>query len=323
MIWTATKINDAGFCIRNFWYLHKRKPRYVPPHTGPQTKGIFLHHFKEKSLYKRNEKGIFVLKFKSPETFANTAVNRWNFIVSRGTIQGRPIKWRDKKEPWQIREEIKKTCKKLYEKYAEEEPPLFQEVLFDFSFDGRRYRGRIDEIRKNITLRDLKFSHIIPKEAKLIVFPPFTLYSLAYMNMCYNDREFAEICEVPEEELEKWMGNPNILSEKINLEYCLLNKDGIEIFPATRNNNHYYDFCNMLDGLEKQIRDKEWDYVKRGDNCAYCGCYEECIEDAKLKKSAISPEKGKQGELFEPPPKIKQEIEHKQLRLRFPRIKSS
>lgn len=320
MIWTATKIDHGTFCIRKLWYLNIRVPRHVPPATGPQTRGIFLHKFIEK-FYKKDKSGIIVPKFKSADAFVNTAVVRWNYIVSRGTIQNKQIKWKDKKEPWILREEIKKICKNIYEKYSQEEPPLFTEVPSDFKFDGRHYRIRIDEIRKGKTLRDIKFSHRTPEEVKLLVDPQFTLYLLGYMVMGHEDREFAKICGVSLEEVEKWMGNPNILSENINLEYCLIRDEGIKIYPTKRNNNHYYDFCNMLQGLEKQIEEEQWKYVKRGRNCAYCDCNELCIKEARLNEPSISPEKGRQLYLFSDVPRAETVNLHRQLRLRFPQIK--
>ncbi|MEK6818595.1 MAG: hypothetical protein AABY10_01540, partial [Nanoarchaeota archaeon] len=60
---------------------------------------------------------------------------------------------------------------------------------------------------------------------------------------------------------------------------------------------------------------------ERGRNCAYCKCNDICIKDAGLKDQEISPSEGKQLELFKDAPKQKQEKEHKQLRLKFPREK--
>ena len=203
MIWTATKIDDGTFCIMSLWYQHIREPRYISSPNGAMARGIFLHKFME-HFYKTDKQGNIVPKYKSAKTFANTAKVRWNFIFSRGTTQGREIKCKDKKEPWILRAEIMNISKKVYEKYSQEEAPLFIEVPFDFHFDGRHYRGKIDEIRKNMTIRDLKTGHRKPEEEKLLVDPQFTLYTLAFMSMCYADRRFAETCGVSREEVEKW-----------------------------------------------------------------------------------------------------------------------
>jgi len=274
-VWTASKIDDATFCPRFFYYAHILK---IPlPTTGAMALGIFMHRAMSKWFW--DDRGR--LRYKTAESFTNICKARWKkFVIGTGKIRGKEIAWLDEDEPWRIANYgLPLICRNVYDVCSQEEIPLFRESRFDFELDGRRYAGIIDAIirRDNkIIVRDYKSGRRKPGQMKLDFDPQFTLYFLAVASLCHGDKRFAEALKVDDETRKKWAGNPEYLPEMIEGEYFLMREK--EILPMTREDYHYYDFCNMLEGLEKMIEDEEFE-PHRGRLCDYCGAKERCRED--------------------------------------------
>lgn len=286
IIWTPTKIDQATFCLMQFYLINIKKIK--PKTSGRMALGVFLHRAMEKFYTER--KGVVCPKFKSPESFANAMGAMWaRFVVGTGKIKGQEISWSSKEEPWILREDLKKICSKVYERYASEHPPIYTEIVFDFELDKRRFRGRIDEIRKKegyAVIRDLKSGSRKPGKMKLDYDQQFTVYFLAVGCLCREDQEFAESIGISKEDAERFAGNPDYLNDKIRGEYYFMRED--QIFDMRRDNLKYFDFCRMINGLEKQIFKGDI-YPERGRLCDYCSVHEEC--DKRSAGILYSPEK--------------------------------
>jgi CRISPR/Cas system-associated exonuclease Cas4 (RecB family) len=314
-VWSASKIDDATYCPRLFYYKHVRKMEF--PTNGLMALGIFIHRVMEKSFYNDGGKP----RYKTADSFANAMAGRWKrYIIKTGKIRRRKISWRDEKEPWVIANyDIPLLCKNAYEVCSQEKRPLFKEAKFDFELDGRKYRGKIDAIAKRddkIIIRDYKSGRRKPRQMKLDFDPQFTLYFLAVGCLCYGDKRFAEALEISDEVRARWAGNPVYLPDIIQGEYFLMREK--ELLPMTRRDCHYYDFCNMLEGLENMVRDEEFE-PHRGRLCDYCEARGICREETETEEGRL---RKRQFSLFQAPKFVsigssKEKI--KQLRLKWPR----
>jgi len=281
-VWTASKIDDATYCPRLYYYKHVRKLRF--PINASMALGIFMHRAMEKYFYNGEGKP----KYKSAESFANICKARWKRFVAKGKIRGQEISWSKKEEPYIIAETIlPEICRKVYDIVAQEDMPLFREAKFDFVLDGRRFKGKIDYITKRdgkVIVRDYKSGRRKPGNMKLDFDPQFTLYFLAVASLCHGDKRFAQALKVDDEARKKWAGNPEYLPDMIEGEYFFM-REG-EIFPIRREAFHYYDFCNMLEGLESMIRRREF-APQRGRLCDYCLAQNVCREETELTKEKL------------------------------------
>lgn len=294
IVWTPTKIDQATYCLLQ-WYLiniEKVKART----TGSMALGIFMHKRME-NFFKKDGKPIR----KSAEAFANSCAGWWTrYVINSGKIRGEQIHWKDKNEPWILREIIKKMCGAIYERRIQEPLPLYTEFSIpEFEFEGRRFRGKIDEIRfgkisenkEGPIIRDYKTGRRKPGKMKLNYDPQFTLYLLAISCLCYNDKKFAESIGISEMDS---IESPLDFFDKIGLEYYLMRED--KLYQLKRNKAIYEDFCRMIEGLEEEIENDNFS-PQRGRLCDYCSVNEEC--DARTGKTIIRVKKPVQLRIFD------------------------
>ncbi len=292
LVWTPTKIDQATYCLLQWYLINVEKVKVRT--TGSMALGIFMHRRMEK-FFKQDGKPLR----KSPEAFANSCVGWWTrHVISSGKIRGEDIHWRDEKEPWVLREVIRKICIPIYKRRLEEGCPLYTEFnIPDFKFEGRIYRGKIDEIRPGKTgpiIRDYKTGRRRPGKMKLNYDPQFTLYLLAVSCLCYNDENFANSIGISKEDD---IESPLDFFDKIGLEYYLMRED--ELYTLKRNRVIYEDFCRMIDGLEEDIENDNFS-PQRGRLCDYCSVKEEC--DGRTGKTFVRVTKPIQLRIFDPIP---------------------
>ncbi|MGB9707844.1 MAG: PD-(D/E)XK nuclease family protein [Candidatus Pacearchaeota archaeon] len=288
-VWNPTNIDEATYCPYKYFLIHFMGIQ--KPVTGDMAKGIIMHKAAEYLYKKDKQTKLYQIRFRSAEDFANVIAGKkneegrgrkggwWNFIVANGTIQGKQIKWKNEAEPWIIREEIWQMCYKMYERLSKEPAPIHIEYKIPiFEINGHFFNGRIDSILYGPKIRDIKSGHRVPGDMKLKYDPQFTLYALALGCLCNKDKEFAKSIGVSEEEAKQWGGNPIYLSDKIALEYLLIMKD--EIYPMKRNDINFYDFMEMIKGMEQQFESGNV-FPERGRLCDHCEISQKCDELTK------------------------------------------
>lgn len=264
-IWTATNIDRATDCVFQFILTEIFKVPYKI--TPRQALGIFVHRALE-NFYKPDGKPLY----SSAESFANAIAARWQFVFNRENpkIQGREVEFKNKDEIFILKAELKQICSLIYERYKNEEKPIETEFLFAFKFGDKNYRGRIDEIRKNTTIREIKTGKRKPGEMKLKYDPQFTLYALALANICYNSKNFCEKIGTEYKKninLAEWL---DYLSSKLKLEYYFVRED--KIYEMSRDYINFNEFQIMVDGLERKIENAliKGIYPERGRRCDTC-----------------------------------------------------
>lgn len=314
IFWSPTRYEVANLCLMkyHFQYISNVKA----PLTPELALGIFLHKRKE-TLFKGNP-GELEIKYKSAESFANAAMGIWkHLIIPKNIIQGKEIQWKFKGHQWALLNDIEELCIKTYNRCANEEPPLFIEYSRKFELNERLFDVRIDEIRKGYLIRDYKTGLSLPEELQIKHFPQFTFYALAFCCFAYQDKEFARICEINEDDRITFGGNPVYISEKINLEYYNVKKD--VILPGTHRNNHdYEELTRSINTLESRLEDLESNiYPYWGRHCKYCQFKVHC--DKKNSTGGFyEANQSPQLKLF--PVKINKKFHDKTLKL-FPRKK--
>lgn len=278
IFWSPSKYDTANLCWTKYYFQYIIHPRPKVT-TAILALGNFLHKRKE-NLFK-GEPGHLELRYKSAQSYANSAMGAWKHTtLQTEEIDGKRILWDYKGQKWAFIKEIEELCIKTYNACAREEPPLLVELPIKFELNGIHYNVRLDEIRKNLTIREYKSGKSLPGEFQLKHFSQFTFYALAFCCLAKKDEKVSRICGISEEERESFGGNPNYISEKINLEYYQVRED--KILPVThRTDQDYFELEKGIRSLESMILNLEDNlYPNFGGHCRYCSFKEPCDKKA-------------------------------------------
>jgi hypothetical protein len=314
IFWSASRLDKIETCKKAYWYQYVSKEKFSS--IGVMAAGILLHK-KAENFYKKDG----TPKFKSAESFANASMATWQrFNINTGTVRGQEIKWKDETEPYKLKYMIGEVCKVLYEKYSNDEPPLFTEYPFKFHLEDRLYTGFIDEIRKGLVIRDHKSGYGRPNDSKenpdvkLHTNHQFTIYALALTSIAKRDENFRKQIGMTEKQLEK--AKKSFILEDIVVEYHHMLTG--ETFQSKRTDTNYRELTNAIDRSVKTISDGDFS-VRRGNHCNYClhnlACYRDTIQEERPKIN----EEIIQASLFDGKNTKKPEIE--QIKIKFPRKK--
>lgn len=279
---TASKLKDILNCYRSYFYFNLYSERNEIPISSEKALGQFFHSKIEKFWIMNKKSKLPSPKYKTKDSFANAA--RGNFthnVILTEEIKKRKINWRSEQEKWIAREELTSMCLNIYERLAEEGPPILVEQPFEFTLEGITFRGKIDEVRKGdsknlIAIRDYKTGRFIPKEPRLERDFQFTIYVLGLGCLAYGRKDFAELLEIDDEIRQKWAGNPIYLDERIRVEYYHVRTN--EIITTKRNDAHYAEFIKRVSKIRRSIMSiigektelYPWDFPVNTDYCKYC-----------------------------------------------------
>lgn len=300
--WSPSRLETKLTCNRKYYFQYIKKPKPKVPIPHYFVKGKFMHKRIEK-FYNKNGK----LWRKSPETFAKSAgIIFTRYHINTGEMQGQEIDWGDKNR-YIIREQIKGICREIYDQLIQDGPPIINpEYEFNFLLNGRWFTGKFDSILKNMIIRDFKTTNKAPSSLILNNMYQFTFYALAFCCYCHADENFREAVGITETEVEEWGGNPIFISDKVTIEYFKLHyfkdkeKDIEEIpqiFRTKRNNNHYFELCDLIDEQTKRVHEmtETSTYIpNRGNHCNFCEYEKPCNEMGY----DIQPNLDKSGQLY-------------------------
>jgi len=282
--WSASRIDVANYC-RMRYYL-----RYVenetPLRLSAYAKGSLLHELIEKfwdklgtleGVVKKSSKK----KYFDALGFAKYAQGLWMRRVIASENSKNPIYWKDNGEKWSIKSGLEKICIPLFSHLLNEGPPIFSELGFNFVLRGKKFRGRIDEVRKRngqIVIRDYKSGKPWLGEMKLNHDPQLTLYNAGLCALCYADANIAEKLNLMNIRKE-FMGNPiyvnpNFIEEFFMIEALSVNSEKVRTVPCavhttTRRNEHFFELLKMIDGTQTAVA-LGGIYPERGRKCDDC-----------------------------------------------------
>lgn len=303
--WSASKINTANYCRMKHWltYADPNKPKGL--RLAVYVKGSLIHGLIE-NLWKKLgtpeevSKKSSNKKYYDAESFAKHAQGKWQSIIISDNqlrekyeqekdkekaeeLKNRLIYWRDKNQKYQIKGALKKICKPLFDYLHEEGPPLFTELPFNFVIGDKKFRGKIDEIRKRedkIVVRDYKSGSPWVGDMKSFFDPQLTLYNVGLCSVAYSNTEVAEKLGLERKIVEKFMGNPDFINPDFIMEFFMTDALSIELGPriktlppaivsSYRSENHFSELLSMINGSQKDI-DTGNIYPERGRKCDYC-----------------------------------------------------
>jgi hypothetical protein len=288
-------------------YVEKEKPLKLSAYV----KGALLHDLirnfwdrlgTEKEVAKKSSKK----KYFDEEGFAKYAQGLWKRNIIASEKSQNPIHWSYDNEQWVINSEIADICTSLYPILLKEDKPLFKEIDFDFLIEGKRFRGRIDDIRirdGKIIIRDYKSGRPWIGDMKLNNDPQLTLYNIGLCSLCFEREDIAKKLGL-EKERKRFMGNPiyifpDFIEEFFMIEapaFNLKKKYNLDVIrTTTRRDEHFFELLNVIKGIEKAVNEGEI-YPERGRKCDYCDLKFAC--EKRLDRAGIGHLEGKIGQGF-------------------------
>ena len=305
--WSPHRLETWLTCPRKYFFEYVAKIK-IP--TPPEfARGIELHKHMRRFFNKEGKP-----HYKSEESFANAIKFYWKNVRESGKVNGQEIIWTHEKQPFWIQAEMIEILKTVYGFYINQEPPIstekrFKVIVSDFEDSESAFclTGKIDEIRRNLTIRDHKSRRGTPKEEKWDDDYQLTIYTLGLAGLVLDDehltskildgRSFSSLFE---------------LATKTDLEIHLM-REGRIITAKHRADRHFKELFNTLRDAEERIKH----YTKTGNwptnlECD-CGYYREhCKSNAG---------EDYQLQLFNIPTLLKKRKDELQLKLELPRVR--
>jgi len=298
-VWSASRIEDFEECeLRHFFLYYSGIPKKDLLTFGHFVAGNVAHSFIEK-FYGPDRKPR--IHYKSPESMGKTLRNRWLFATKNGYYKGKRIEWADEerkgeRQRFELASWLEKLGRTIYKPFMQEEGPIFPE--FDFSRNSKRgpirvlhddhyhfFSGKIDQIRRDLIIRDFKSSSSDPGEIISNNDISLTIYALAFCTFAYSDEEFRRRVGVSDEEASRWGGNEVFIDEKVRIEWYSLGST--RIFTTSRSDAHFATLLEKVDGLEKRVKEsleKRHFEASVSKHCITCSAKEYC--SAYLSSSA-------------------------------------
>ena len=280
--WTASRIDIANYCRMRYYLRYVEREASL--RLSAYVKGTLLHDLIENFWNKLGAeeevaKKSSGKKYSNEKEFSKYAKGLWMRTVIASQNSKNPIQWSYDNEQWVINSELADICTPLYSTLLKEGKPIFSEIGFDFLIEGKRFRGRIDDVRirdGKIVIRDYKSGRPWIGEMKLNNDPQLTFYNIGLCSLCSQD-EIAEKLGMREKRKE-FMGNPvyicpDFVEEFFMIEapaFNLKKKHSLSVLnQTTRRDEHFFELLNMIDGIEKAVSEGEI-YPERGRKCDYC-----------------------------------------------------
>lgn len=306
--WTATRIDIANYCRMRYYLIYIEKESSM--RLSAYAKGTLLHELIENFWDKLGteeevEKNKNKKKYSNEKEFAKYAQGLWMRTVIASQNSKNPIKWSYENEQWVIHSELSDVCTSLYPILLKEGKPIFREIGFDFLIQGKRFRGRIDDVRirdGKIVIRDYKSGRPWLGEMKLNNDPQLTFYNIGLCSLC-SDNEFAEKLGLIDKR-EQFMGNPIYINPDFIEEFFMVEAPSFNlkknrsiniIYSTTRKDEHFFELINMINGIEKTVSEGEI-YPERGRKCDYCDMKYAC--EKRLEKTGAGHFEDKKGQGF-------------------------
>jgi len=326
-IWSSTRIDYANYCRMKYFL------RYVDKEEG-LTLSVYAKGSCWPSLGTEGEvaKNRNKKKYFDAESFGKYAERKWLQRIVADQRSKNKIEWTYPDEKWVIRSTLPLICKSLYDILFEEGPPLFSELKFKFYHDGKRFRGRIDEVRvrdRKVVIRDYKSGKPWLGNIKIDHDPQLTLYNVGLCSLCFTDKRFSEKIGISDEERRSFMGNPILVNPLFSMEFFMIeapyynslekNRSLDAILSTSRSDNHFYEIIEMINGTISMVNSGRV-YPEWGRKCDYCDMKVAC--EKKAGKPSTDILINKEGQLslsLMTPPRLDLLEEDTQTRLRLRR----
>lgn len=200
--WTYSKLDDYNYCILR-GYL--RWIEGVKTLTTPQFVKGFLFHKSIENFWKNlgdNPQEVLKTKnkkdgkkYSNAREFADYLSGKWTSLIIGSEHVNRKIIWDYPEQPYHMKRSILEIGFYLFPYLIERGEPLYSEISFKFILGHRKFKGKIDEIRKKdgkIVVTDFKTGRPWMGDVKLNHDIQMTMYNVGICSLCYGDEKFAE-----------------------------------------------------------------------------------------------------------------------------------
>ena len=143
--WSASRIDSANYCRMRYYLKYNTKEK--SGNLSVYEKGRLLHDIIEHFWPRKGTEEQFEKRKKTKKhyfdkvSFGEYAQRKWIQSVMGAERSGRQIDWRHEDEKWMIYSKLPSICEPLYEHLIKEGPPIYIELPFDFTFNGKRFTG--------------------------------------------------------------------------------------------------------------------------------------------------------------------------------------
>lgn len=294
-IWSPSRLDLAETCMKAYWlkYVKKRRP-LISPSTA---RGKLIHSMIENFWKIDKSTGLIIPEPKfSYGGFVNMGIAQWRFnYASEKRKEKRPtdeIKWDFKGQQWSksFEGELADMLGRIYNRYINEEPRVDAEVELYAEIEGIKIMAIIDELRRDLVIRDHKSGYAKPNQEYLNKNIQMTDYLLCLFialqdsnskiyQETYADyagiglKEFLDTASIEIHHLPD-MNRP-YFSRKTG-EFVYPERDVMtSIHTAKRTEQSIADFVESLQSKEKALRERDF-HAHQGRHCGFCFFREEC-----------------------------------------------
>jgi hypothetical protein len=156
--WSPSRINLMEDCHKRYWF------EYILHHdskiSSSAAVGKHNHNIIEKLWVKNSLTRLLVSGYKSYQSCVNSSVRDWKFnYAKKGICDGKEIEWgKYDGNGWgkKLIGRIGEIAGLAYTRAMGEEPRLRAELEIKVEFEGLNILVRIDELRRNLVIRDHK-----------------------------------------------------------------------------------------------------------------------------------------------------------------------
>jgi len=293
-VWSPSRLDLAEMCMKAYWLKYVKHVK--PIITASTARGKLIHSMIE-SFWKKDKYGKIIPEPKFCYSgFVNTGVARWTrFYANPQKGEKSPvdeIKWDFPGQQWSkfFKGELVDMLGRVYNRYITEEPRLEAEITFLAEAEGIKIMAIIDELRKDLIIRDHKSGYKKPSPeylAKNIQMTDYLLclfISLQDINSVVSRKiypthfgisleEFLKIATIEIHHL------PDINRPYFNRKEAVVvypQKDPMtSIYTAKRTPYNIEDFIDTLKAKEKSIAERDF-HPTQGRHCEGCFMKADC-----------------------------------------------
>jgi len=280
-LWSPTRLKTAIDCMKAYWFQYVFHLKYSI-NSGIAV-GKLIHRMMENFWKKDPDTGLLVPGYKSYESFVNSAMRDWkHYYAKTGESEGQKIEWSKYDGNGYSRSLIGRIAEMagiIYTRYMNEESRLETEVEMEGEVEGIKIMAIVDELRKDLVIREHKSGYRKIGEYFIKNNNQMTLCSLCLFN-CLQSPYTTIVPKIypkyKDISLDEFLDISKIEIHDISPGWP---KDGIhksvtEIYTTKRTEQDFYDVIETI--VSKQRALKERDFSPSKENCDSCFYKRDC-----------------------------------------------
>lgn len=276
--WSPTRIRIMEDCKKKYWFEYIFHLKHKVPSSF--IIGKHNHKINEKMWLEEPYTKKLIPGYKSYESCVKISVRDWKFKYAKtGECEGMKIEWNKyDANGWGKRliGRIAETAGISYTRAMNEEPRLKSELEMKVEFDGIKIMARVDELRKNLVIRDHKSGREEIKEYFLKKNIQMTLCAMCLFASLQESSIASEIySQYKGISLNEFL---DALVIEINDIYPRVengvHKSTSKIYLSKRTEKDFNDAIEIIEAGKKTLKDRDFHPSK--ENCDFCVYKRDC-----------------------------------------------